>query len=77
MARALRIERPGGRYHATARGNERKNIFRTEQDRFHFLGLLAELGERFGTRVHAYVLTENHFHLLLQGLSGQLSNVEI
>ena len=23
MARALRIERPGGRYHVTARGNER------------------------------------------------------
>jgi REP element-mobilizing transposase RayT len=33
----LRIERAGGRYHATARGNERRNIFRGETDRFHFL----------------------------------------
>ena len=27
MARRLRIERPGGRYHITARGNEGKEIF--------------------------------------------------
>jgi hypothetical protein len=56
MARALRIERVGGRYHVTARGNERKAIFRDDTDRFHLLELLGELGERFGARVHAYVL---------------------
>jgi putative transposase len=55
MARALRIERPGGRYHVTARGNERKDIFRSEADRFHFLELLSQLGDGFGVRVHAYV----------------------
>ncbi len=52
MARPLRIERPGGRYHITARGNERKAIFRDDPDRYHFLELLSELGERFGIRVH-------------------------
>jgi REP element-mobilizing transposase RayT len=64
MARALRIERPGGRYHVTSRGNERKALFRDDSDRFHFFELLAELGQRFGARVHAYVLMGNHFHLL-------------
>ena len=59
MGRALRVERVGGRYHATARGNERKSIFRDEEDHFHFLELLSELGERFGSRVHAYVLMDN------------------
>ena len=48
MARPLRNERPGGRYHVTARGNERRHIFRDDTDRFHFLELLAEMGERFG-----------------------------
>ena len=62
MARPLRIERPGGRYHLTARGNERREIFRDERDRQHFLELLAELPARFGTRLHAYVLMPNHFH---------------
>ncbi len=56
MARAVRIERPGGRYHVAARGNERKDLFRDDTDHFHFLELLPELGERFGARVHAYVL---------------------
>jgi REP-associated tyrosine transposase len=73
MARALRIERPGGRYHASARGNERKPIFRDDADRFHFLALLADLGPRFGTRVHAYVLMDNHFHLLLETPEANLS----
>jgi REP element-mobilizing transposase RayT len=40
MARPLRVERVGGRYHATARGNERRNIFRDDADRFHFLRCL-------------------------------------
>ena len=73
MARALRIERPGGRYHVTARGNERKSIFRDDTDHFHFLELLGELGERFGGRVHAYVLMDNHYHLLLETPEANLS----
>jgi putative transposase len=36
MARPLRFERVGGRYHVTARGNERKDLFRDDSDRFHF-----------------------------------------
>jgi REP element-mobilizing transposase RayT len=73
MARALRIERPGGRYHVTSRGNERKALFRDDSDRFHFFELLAELGQRFGARVHAYVLMGNHFHLLLETPEANLS----
>ena len=73
MARPLRIERPGGRYHVTARGNERKEIFREDSDRFHFLEQLGELGERFGARVHAYVLMDNHYHLLVETPEANLS----
>src|SRR5436190_585375 len=73
MARPLRIEIPGGRYHLSARGNERRPIFRDERDRKHFLELLADLPERFGTRLHAYVLMPNHFHLLLETPEANLS----
>jgi len=66
MARPLRLERPGGRYHVTARGNERKAIYRDDSDRAHFLELLGEATERFGIRVHAYVLMHNHYHLLVE-----------
>ncbi len=58
MARALRMERPGERYHVTARANERKDLFRDDIDHFHFLELLSEMGQRFAVRVHACVLMD-------------------
>src|SRR5215471_4310222 len=73
MARPLRIERPGGRYHVTARGNERKAIYRNDTDRAHFLEVLAETVERFGIRIHAYVLMDNHYHLLVETPEANLS----
>jgi len=69
MARALRIERRGGRCHVTARGNERKDIFRGDADHFHLLERLGELGERFGVRVHAYVPRDKRYHALLEFVS--------
>jgi len=75
MARPLRWERPGARYHVTARGNERRAIFRDAADRQHFISLLAELPERFGTCLHAYVLMPNHYHLLLETPEANLSRV--
>jgi putative transposase len=73
MARPLRIQRAGGRYQVTARGNERRAIFRDDRDRRHFLELLGELPERFGTRLHGWVLMDNHFHLLVETPEANLS----
>ncbi len=73
MSRPLRIDLPDGWYHVTARGNERKAIFRDDRDRRHFLDLLQELAQRFGVRVHGYVLMDNHYHLLLQTPRANLS----
>jgi REP element-mobilizing transposase RayT len=64
MARPVRCEFPGGWYHVTARGNERKDIFRSDRDREHFLQVLAEWEGRYGLEAHAYVLMGNHHHLL-------------
>ena len=49
MARPLRIERVGGWYHVTGRGNERRPIFRDNRDRQHFCELLAEKGKGVGS----------------------------
>ena len=40
MGRALRIEYPGAFYHVTSRGNERKEVFKTNRDREKFLSYL-------------------------------------
>ena len=73
MARPLRIERPGAWYHITARGNERRPIYRDPRDRQHFCELLAETADRFRLVLHAYVLMDNHFHLILETLEPNLS----
>jgi len=75
VARPWRYEIAGGRYHLTARGNERKPLFYEDVGRFRLLELLAELTERFSARVHAYVLMDNHCHLLVETPEPSLSRV--
>lgn len=74
MARPLRILVAGGWYHVTARGNRREALYRNEADRRRFLGLVAELPERFGLEVHAFVLMDNHYHLLVRTPRANLSD---
>jgi len=66
MSRPLRVQFPGAWFHVTARGNERRAIFRGDGDRRHWLELAAELPARFGLRLHGYVLMANHYHLMLE-----------
>ena len=40
MARPLRITYPGGVYHVTSSGNERKAVFKSKRDREKFLEYL-------------------------------------
>jgi hypothetical protein len=64
MARPLRIEAPGATYHITSRGNERRDIFQTDEDRQAFLKFLGMAVRRFRWSITAWVLMTNHFHLM-------------
>ncbi len=66
MARQLRVMVPGAWYHVMARGIERKSIFRNEADYEKFASLLEVLPERFGSKLHTYVLMPNHYHLQIE-----------
>gem|GEM_PF-73952 len=57
----------------TARGNERKDIFRDDRDRFQFLSLLKEMISMFGLKLHSYVMMDNHYHLLVELGEANLS----
>jgi len=63
MARPLRIAFPGAFYHVTARGNERKTVFKRKRDRERFLEYLETASERYHAVIHAYCLMDNHIHL--------------
>ena len=75
MARPLRIEYAGAFYHITARGNERKDIFKSRRDREQFLSYLASASERYQAIIHVYCLMSNHYHLLLETSAGNLSQI--
>ena len=66
MARPSRIEYPGALYHVRARGNRGRPIFADDLDRLRFLATLAEACEKTDWRIHAYGLTGNHYHLLVE-----------
>ena len=73
MARPLRIEYPGAVYHVTARGNEKKPVFKDDQDRLNFLNTLQHVNKRYNWLCHAYCLMTNHYHLLIETPDGNLA----
>ena len=73
MARPIRVEFPGAVYHVMARGNERREVFRDDQDRTRFLETLAETVRQFGLRVQSYCLMPNHYHMVLGTPQANLS----
>ena len=73
MARPIRLEFPGAIYHVTTRGNGGDDIFLDDQDRLQFLTALGEVVSRAGWIVHAYVLMDNHYHLLIETPKDNLS----
>ncbi|MBI2980965.1 MAG: transposase [Deltaproteobacteria bacterium] len=73
MARPIRVEFKGAVYHVTARGNERRRIFRSDEDRGIFLETLRQMAEQFGIVLHVYCLMPNHYHLVIETPRGNLT----
>ncbi len=73
MPRPKRIHYEGAVYHVTSRGNERRKIVLDDADRGMFVRLLAEMVEHHDVTCHAWVLMDNHYHLLLETPAANLS----
>jgi putative transposase len=64
MARLPRLSLAGYPHHVIQRGNNRQAIFASAADHRRLLGLIRDNAIQFGVAIHAYVLMDNHFHLL-------------
>jgi REP element-mobilizing transposase RayT len=73
MARPIRVEYEGAYYHIVARGNERREIFRSDEDRQILLKTLQQMLGEFGVVLHCYCLMPNHYHLVVQTPRANLS----
>ena len=70
MARIPRQVIAGYPYHVIQRGHNRQQVFVDDVDRREFLGWLKEAAEVHGLAIHAYVLMDNHVHLLCTPAQG-------
>ena len=66
MARRLRLQFPGARYHIINRGNFRQAVFSTAGAGQAFVTTLDEAAERFRWRLHAYRVVSIPYHLALE-----------
>jgi len=65
MARIARIIIPNIPHHVTQRGNYRQLVFDTDNDRVQYLSWIKEYSERYGVKVLAYCLMDNHVHFIV------------
>jgi len=73
MARPIRIEYAGALYHVTSRGNRHDDIFVDDADRLIWLDVFAQVCTRFNWRCHAWCLMDNHYHVVIETVEGNLS----
>ena len=62
-------------YHAMIRGINRQNIFEEDDDRICFMKILGYCKEISGFKLYAFVLMDNHIHLLIEPSGEPLNTV--
>jgi len=75
MPRKPRIEFSGAFYHVIVRGNQKQIVFKNAADFQKYLLTLTVYKNRTGCRIYAYVLMNNHLHLLVETQDVPLSKV--
>ena len=75
MGRPKRIEFAGACYLVVLQGNNRQDLFLSNQDRRQFLSLLKSYKERFDLKVYAFSLMANHVDLLIETSQANLAVV--
>jgi putative transposase len=64
MGRFARVVVPECAHHVTQRGNARREVFFSPQDRQVYLGLLRQYSEHYALQILGYCLMTNHVHLV-------------
>lgn len=75
MPRKPRIHYCGAVYHVMARGNNKEPVFSSDRDKSKYLELVKKYRSKYEFSLFAYVLMENHLHLLIQVGDTPLSRI--
>ncbi|PKN23552.1 MAG: hypothetical protein CVU68_00595 [Deltaproteobacteria bacterium HGW-Deltaproteobacteria-3] len=66
MPRQARLDIPGALHHIMVRGIDKTNIFRDDEDKIRFLERLGRIVTEGKCVVYAWVLMDNHVHLIFK-----------
>ncbi|WP_432408152.1 transposase [Wukongibacter sp. M2B1] len=75
MSRKVRIHYEGALYHVIARGNNREYIFKNEIDKDEYLKKVTKYIKKYNGKLYAYVIMDNHCHLLIEVSKTPLSKI--
>jgi putative transposase len=64
MPRIARIVIPDVPHHITQRGNNKQDVFFTDEDKAVFLKILKEQSDKYGLIIDGYCLMTNHIHII-------------
>ena len=72
MARKPRLDSDGF-HHIVNRGVARSNVYKSDEDKEKFLEILCKSCNIYRVNVHNYCLMDNHYHILIETTSQNLS----
>lgn len=72
MSRPLRLAFAGGLYHIFPPGDRREDIYVNDSDRSQWLALFGQVCKRYNWRCPAYCLMDNHYHIVVESIEGNL-----
>ncbi len=75
MGRKPRLEFYGAVYHIVNRGNNKKYIFKKEEEKEMLLKIINETKQESDFRLLAYVIMDNHYHILIQTMNAEISKI--
>jgi len=75
VARKPRNFYAGGLYHIICRGNNASYIFQKDEDKSKFLELVQRYKKRYGFILYAFVIMDNHVHMLVKQQEVLLSKI--
>ncbi|MBS4026229.1 MAG: transposase [Clostridia bacterium] len=75
MTRQARIKGEFSIYHIMQRGNERRNLFLSDDDRVRFIETLGRMKKKYHFLLHAFCLMDNHVHLLIGDNGNDISKI--
>lgn len=75
MSRSSRIVYPGAIYHIIQRGNNKDYILQEDKHKGFFIKQIKEYNIKFDFQLLAYVIMDNHYHLLIKTNNDSISDI--